>query len=528
MGQGALKSSISRRSLLALPALAACRQRAQAIEGGWVGPDPTLGHQLRGPLPEARGATARRTQVLVLGAGIAGLTCARQLRAAGVEVALLELDDQAGGNSRGTVLRGQPCPLGAHYLPQPDANAPELQDLLVELGAARRVGGRWLPREELICHAPSERLFHRGQWLPGLLPPAEGALAQAQRQRFAQLVRQAQRELGFALPSRRAGWTEGHRRLDAQTFAAWLREQGLSEPGLLAYLDYCCRDDYGAGLTRVSAWAGLHYFGSRHGFAASNEGEPTEPVFTWPQGNAWLAERLAAPLREQVLQPRTLALAIDEDEHGVQVLALRDGQALERWQADAVVLATPTHIARRLLRRPDAALDAAVQALPRAPWLVANLWLRQPLLDRPGVPLAWDNVIYGSAALGYVNVRHQNLDPRPDPWVLTCYWALPEARRPELLKRDWREWLAELLTHYREVHPDLPQAVEAATLTRWGHAMAIPAPGVRGHAALGALSTRREGRIRFAHADLAGYSVFEEAFEAGRAAAASVLAAAKL
>lgn len=519
MGQGAL----NRRELLALPLLGACQRAAQQVEGGWVGPDPALGHRLRGPLPDARGAAPRRAQVLVLGGGIAGLTCARQLLAAGIEVALLELDEQPGGNSRGTLLRGQPCPMGAHYLPQPDANAPELQDLLVELGAARRVGERWLPREELICQAPSERLFHRGEWLPGLLPPAESADAQAQRQRFAQRVRQAQRELGFALPSRRAPWTDGHRALDAQTFATWLREQGLTEPGLLAYLDYCCRDDFGAGCARVSAWAGLHYFASRHGFAAGGEGDPTEPVFTWPEGNAWLAERLAAPLRRGVLQARALALSIDEDAHGVQVLALREGQALEHWQADAVVIATPLHIARRLLRRADPALDAAAQALPRAPWLVANLWLERPLLDRPGVPLAWDNVVHGSAALGYVNARHQSLDPRPDPVVLTAYWALPEARRRELLKRDWRAWLAELLGHYRGVHPDLPEALRAAVLTRWGHAMAIPAPGVRGHLALAALATRREGRIRFAHADLAGYSVFEEAFEAGRAAAASVL-----
>ena len=48
----------------------------------------------------------------------------------------------------------------------------------------------------------------------------------------------------------------------------------------------------------------------------------------------------------------------------------------------------------------------------------------------------------------------------------------------------------------------------------WGHAMAIPRPGVQRHPALLALRAAR-GRVRFAHADLAGCSVFEEAFTAG-------------
>jgi hypothetical protein len=46
---------------------------------------------------------------------------------------------------------------------------------------------------------------------------------------------------------------------------------------------------------------------------------------------------------------------------------------------------------------------------------------------------------------------------------------------------------------------------------RYGHAMSIPLPGVRSSPALKALS-HAEGRVRFAHSDLSGYSVFEEAY----------------
>ena len=38
--------------------------------------------------------------------------------------------------------------------------------------------------------------------------------------------------------------------------------------------------------------------------------------------------------------------------------------------------------------------------------------------------------------------------------------------------------------------------------------MSIPHPGLRGSPALAALRERAQGRLQFAHADLAGYSVF--------------------
>ena len=57
---------------------------------------------------------------------------------------------------------------------------------------------------------------------------------------------------------------------------------------------------------------------------------------------------------------------------------------------------------------------------------------------------------------------------------------------------------------------------------RHGHAMRIPVPGARGDPALAALA-QAGGRMQFAHADLAGYSVFEEAYTLGLQAATRVL-----
>ncbi len=565
-----------------------------AAAATWAGASDRRGHRLRAARAELPApAVQRRTDVLVIGAGIAGLAAARALQRGGIQdIALLELEDAAGGNSRGHALGGRRCPLGAHYLPVPGEPAREVAEWLHEIGLLRRRAGRSVPDERHLCHSPQERLFIDGAWHEGLLPPADPAsgtqrqyqafareVAAAQRlgfsiptrrapwstdhaaldaQTFAswldqrqltdprlrwyldyacrddygvgsdsvlaqivQLVAQAQRELGFAMPTRRTRWTPGHAALDAQTFAAWLDRVGLDDQRLRWYLDYCCRDDFGANADTVSAWAGLHYFASRHGFhAPGDEDGERDAVFTWPEGNAWLAERLAAPLRERLHTGRTV-LRVHEERHGVEVLAIDEASGrAEAWTARAVLLCVPLFIAARVLETPPPALaDALTEALAlqrRAPWLVANLLLSEPLLDRGiGAPPAWDNVAYGGSALGYVDAGHQRLDPRPAPTVVTSYRALTTEERGILLSGSASMWARRVVDELLPLHPDLPAKLQQVVLRRYGHAMSVPVPGLRGSAALAALARPGAGRLGFAHADLAGYSVFEEAFTAG-------------
>lgn len=497
----------------------------------WVGASDTRGHRLRGltksgSLPPA--AVQRRAGVLVLGGGVAGLASLRALVRAGVDDAqLLELEDSVGGNSRGHQMQGLACPLGAHYLPVPGPAAREVGEWLHEIGLMRSDAAGVHADERHLCHSPQERLFIDGAWQDGLLPSAEGRPATlAQYRAFGARVTALQAELGFAMPSLHARWTAGHAALDAQTFAAWLAHEGVSDERLLAYLDYACRDDYGAGIATVSAWAGIHYFASRHGFhAPGDEGAERDAVFTWPEGNAFLVRALATPLQPR-LHPGHTVLRVTEGRHEVQVLVWDEaaGRA-EAWTARAVVMATPLFVTRRLLQVQDVRLASAVQQAADgtryAPWLVANLQLDGPLLERVGAAPAWDNVRHVAAgrstSLGYVNARHQAT--RPDallsgPQLITAYHALPESQRARLLAGSAASWTAEVLADLAPLHPDLAQRLRQADLMRWGHAMSIPAPGVRGQLARAALREAR-GRVRFAHADLAGYSVFEEAFTLG-------------
>lgn len=520
---------IARRAWMAAAAVLAggmlpgCgRDRPAALwPSRWVGAHAARGHRLRdapGAPASAAAAPVRRAGVVVVGGGIAGLAALHRLAREGIDDAvLLELEDDLGGNSRGHRIEGIACPLGAHYLPLPGEPAREVAEWLESIGLLRRQGGRLVADERHLCHAPQERLFIDGAWQEGLLPHAEpGSAAWNEARRFSDEVAAAQRTLGFAIPTLRARWTAAHAALDAIPFSAWLDRRGIHDPGLRWTLDYCCRDDYGAGADVVSAWAGLHYFASRHGFRTpGDDTSPAEdPVLTWPEGNAWLVQRLAAPLAGRCHTGRVVQ-RIEPGLHAVQLDAwdATRGQS-ERWIARQVVLAVPLFIAARLLPAPPPALAAALQTQRMAPWLVANLQIDEPLVDRLGLPLAWDNVIHGAEGLGYVNAMHQALSPAPGPTVFTAYAAVPEAERAALLAMPAEAAAARIVAPLAAVHPDLPRKIRRADLMRYGHAMAIPVPGARGSAARAALADA-QGRLHFGHADLSAYSVFEEAYTRG-------------
>ena len=526
---------------LSASALPGCSpQEENRWSAHWVGASHERGHRLRTPAgPAGVPAFTGRAGVVVIGAGVAGLAAARGLLRAGIDdLRVFELEDAAGGNSRGHAMAGMGCPLGAHYLPTPGPHAHEVAQWLEELGLRRIEHGRVVYDERHLCHSPQERLFLDGQWHEGLLPPPQALSASergrtlAQYRRFAQAVQGWVDEQAFRIPAARAPWTPALARLDALPFDAWLDREGLDAPALRWYLDYACRDDYGAGSAQVSAWAGLHYFASRHGFRApGDEDDGREGVLTWPEGNGWLAARLAAPLGER-LHTGCVALRIRELRGGVELELWNErAQRLERWTASHAVLALPLFVASRLVEQPAEALRAAVRAMRHAPWLVANLHCERAPIDRGGAAPAWDNVIYRSPALGYVDAMHQSLRPHPGPTVLTAYWALggngeaqAAAARRQLLDEDAGAWAQRVLDDLSNAHPDLPRHVRRVDLMRYGHAMCIPVPGLRGHAALRALAAPQR-RLHFAHADLAGYSVFEEAFGHGTRAAADVVSA---
>jgi hypothetical protein len=560
LGEGPTRRRMVQAGLLAPWALAACTAKHE-ISGSFIGTSPEVGHLLRQPRSAATPSSNRTVHTLIAGGGVAGLSAARALRLQGIDdFALLELESEAGGNARASSMAGMAHPIGAHYLPVPSDAAPETQDFLEELGLRKRVAGRWQYDERHLCHSPQERLFFNGAWQDGLLPLAGvGPDTLAQYAQFSKIIEKWRATGGFQIPMANTPLAHHNIAVLAMPFVAYLNAQGLNDTHLRWYLDYCCRDDYGAGIDVVSAWAGIHYFAARHGFAApgvagtdrssdvTERDKQRDGVLTWPEGNAFLTRALAKPLGERVRTGRVV-LRISEGKSSVTVDAMNvQTQAIERWQAQRCIVALPVFIANRVVENPPDFLLHAAQHTSYSSWLVANVHINAALQDmggeKGGAAASWDNVIYNpeqshdAGGLGYVDAMHQSTRTTPGPSVLTYYRALGtsvEARRT-LLAKPWVQHKDETLADLAVAHPDILERTVQVNITRYGHAMAVPTLQLLNQIGSQAnrisreqlLNIERKGltyaprttprtqRLGFAHSDWSGYSVFEEAFTRG-------------
>jgi hypothetical protein len=473
------------------------------IAGSFVNDSFQLGHQLR---DRASFPAVRRTEkhaVVIVGGGIAGLSAAWRLHKRGFhDFVLLEMNQQAGGNSRWGQNEITAYPWAAHYVPIPGPKATYVRELFEELGVLNN--GEW--EERYLCFAPQERLFLYGRWQDGI-EPAIG-LSDKDREQFHRLeefIHQFRGGGGFTIPME-LGFASGAKDLDQISFGEWLRHQGMDSRVLNWYLNYCCRDDYGALAADTSAWAGIHYFASR----VPEEKGP----LTWPEGNGWIVKRLLervgffvrndAMVHRIVKRPRELSVFSGDTE----------------YRAQFVIFAAPTLLAPYLVEGMSPLRD-----FEYSPWLTANLTLDR-IPATYGSDPTWDNVVMNSPTLGYVDAMHQTLQSHVERTVWTFYWALaegsPASNRTLLLEKDWNYWKEAILHDLERVHPDIRQCVSRIDMMRFGHAMARPKPGAIFSAERRRLSTL-EGRLLFANSDLSGFSIFEEAQYRGVRAAEKVV-----
>jgi NAD(P)-binding Rossmann-like domain len=539
-----MQDHISRRKFLGRAAAAgvglwalgkgafSCSAEPHVIQGKLLGPDFGSGHALRAPVAEHVPRRVLNTEVVIVGGGVAGLACAWWLGQRGFhDFLLLEMEAESGGNARGGSQNGLRHPWGAHYLPVPDASNLPLMSFLQEHDVVTGMDrdNRPIFNELYLCHAPEERLQMHGVWQNGLVPNTGlSADERAQIHRFFEEIEVWKKVIGsdgkraFAIPAEMSSQDPETLRLDSLTMAAYLQEKGYDSAHLKWYLDYCCRDDYGTTLQESSAWAGIHYFAARTGGGPNAE---SGDVLTWPEGNAWLIARLQQGLaaNRKILQ-RQMVFALENTADGVTALVhdLVKPNDWARVSARAAVFSGPQFVAKHVVR----GYDRSLENVDYAPWLVANMRVNfegHSLLKG----IYWDNVPYGRNSLGYVYAGHQTLTQYPPrEGVLTWYEPLthlsPADARKWLLEADYEVLKARVLADMEHMHPGISAHIQALDIWRWGHGMVRPVPGLLWGDGLKAL---REpiGKIHFAHSDLSGISIFEEAFHRGVVAADAVL-----
>jgi len=386
--------------------------------------------------------------VVVVGAGLSGLVCARELTRQGLAVQLLEAREHWGGRMRGhTSGLGLRLDLGGQWV---GATHHRLLALLEEFGLRR-----------FPTHYDGEGLFHwngaghragvEHDYCSSLLffRPGELGLPADEVAATLELQRRVQALVARVPP--RAPWTAPEAEaLDRLSIAGWLERQGAGE---LARYPF-------AWLTRMGGSGGfephesslLHLAWTQ---AVAPQHETPEAWLVWG-GAAQVAERLAAELGE-ALRLRAPVRAI-EQQGGGGVRVTHGASEVVRAAAAVVAIPPPMRLGIHfdpclppewlglLQRSPMGSMVKVLALYPRPFWRerglnglgIGNLPTLELTVDSspPGGPGILTGFIAGERA-----VRWQRLGEAERRWAvlqdLECWWGAEAAEPADLVLHNW-------------------------------------------------------------------------------------------
>lgn len=507
-------------SLLFIPFLDACKEKVVTLLIRLSGTNHILGHQLRVqdfPKPTQEISVS----YLIVGGGISGLSAARQLTKKGInDFLMVELEDHLGGNSSNGENKYSKYPLGAHYLPLPNLEDKALLEFLEEEKIILGYDSKGFPKfdETQLTIAPDERLFYKNNWQEGVVPKAGNTTEEDQELvRFFKLMddfrtkKDEQGKYWFMIPLAESSENENVKKLDSITMKRWFEENQFTSKPLFNYIDYCCKDDFGLGIHYVSAYAGIHYFAGRKQNASADK---QDTVLTWPEGNSRLAHHLQKYVKGKSLKNHLVFQIENSNNKTVAKVFDNTTKTTIAIKADKILLATPQFVNQYLLEnRKNLASN-----FHYTPWLLATLVVSD-LTDNGSFPLCWDNVIYGSKGLGYVYDQQQSLQQIQDKKVITYYYSFSSAdlkkTRREIYKKPKEYWKQMVFDDLKIAHPNIKLLTESIEIHLLGHGMISPVPDFIYGQAKKEASKSIDDTIYFAHSDLSGISIFEEAFHQG-------------
>ncbi len=358
-------------------------------------------------------------RVLVVGAGLAGLTCARELMAAGADVTVLEARSRVGGRVEGGKVAGAPVDLGGHWL---GPGQTRMYELAAEFGLA--IQPTWNTGAMLIdlLGRQSRMKSHRGA-VPRLSPFALADLGQGLA-RFTRLSRRTDLEAPWSGPDAL--------RWDSQTFATWI-DRNLRTAAGRAYFRVACEAVFAADAADLSMLHAMFYAHAGtdlETLLATDQGAQQDEIV----GGAYqVAEGLAGLLGQRVrLNEPVRSITQDDGQAGVTTYGG------EHLAADAVVVALPPALAGRIDYSPalPAARDQLTQRVPAGSVIKILVAYDRPFWRAAG--------LNGQAAsdTGPVKVVFDTSPPDSagSPGVLTCFLEGGEARiwspRPATQRRE--------------------------------------------------------------------------------------------
>jgi monoamine oxidase len=446
--------------------------------------------------------------VVVVGAGLAGLTAARALTAAGRSVAVLEARDRVGGRTLNHDLGdGQVVEAGGQYF-GPTQN--HIAELAAELGVGTFPA--YSDGASVYVHGSKAKRF-TGDIPPDPLALPDLAVAML---RINRLSRQVPLDKPWTAPKARA-W-------DSITFESWIRKTSATAGGL-DLVNVFLASVYGGTAADASALFTLHYIAGMgdennvgtidRGIAVTGGAQESRFV----GGSQRISIRMAEELEGRVVLSSPVR-AIAQDAGAVHV---RSDSGI--WTAKQVIVAIPPALAARIIWSPllPPQQDALFGRLAFGTLMKCEAVYDKPFWRSEG--LSGMGVFHSGSP---ISSMFDNTPPSGAPGVLMGF----------LGGKDWRAWAHRpprerrggvLRAFAKVAGPDALRPTDyfeqdwtAEEFTRGGPT-AVPGTGVL--TAFGEWRDRPFGRVHWAGAEHADYwnGYMDGAVRSGKATANAVL-----
>lgn len=432
----------------------------------------TLGHAAVSPyagVPDLQGAPPG-TKVLILGAGIAGMTAAYELQKAGYQVQVLEYNQRAGGRNwtvRGgdtyTELGGatQHCEFDKDLYINPGPwRIPYHHRGMLDL--CRRLGVKLEPFVQFNHNAylhntaafggKPQRLrdikFDYQGHVSELLAKAvnTGALDAAVSREDREMLLESLRSLGAL--DRNFRYVAGHHVSDKR---GWKKPRGGGLTARPTPSDTIGLSD----ILRSGLWAGI---------AQGDEYDMQTTIFQPVGGMGRIGEAFGKELGN-VIQYQAKVIDIRQDARGVKVTYedLANGGAKRTAEAAWCVVTIPLPILSQIPMNVGAKLTAAIDAIPYASAIKVGLQFRRRFWEE-------DEQIYGGISftnLPISTIGYPNSDflSRGKGVLLGCYiW---DRAAMEFTSMTPAERIAETVRQGAMIHPQYPQEFENGFAMAW-------------------------------------------------------------
>lgn len=444
--------------------------------------------------------------VVVIGAGLAGLTAALELEAAGLDVIVLEAEQRVGGRIYSMQHLGSSAEAGGTYIGAGYARV---------IGAAEKFGVRLIdvtPKLEFFREqdlALGEEIIRQRDWASHPVNPFPEADKEQLPWTYARVL--AMRHNPLDAPGE---WLAPELASADVSARSWLRGLGLGERAI--EIGYELNPSFGADADDVSAL--LLFFRAAFSKAQRRLAPAGIVGYTAERGVQRIPEAMAAALRREVMLDAAAA-GIESREDGAVVRTEQGGT----FAAAHVVCALPFGVLRRLAIEPalEGRQAEAVRTLPAQAITQVYLAPKSPFWERDG----YSPSLFTDSAAGMVAAVRGGADGNEittlTAWVMGRKAAALDALAPA-------EAAHEVVAAIERIRPTARGQLELIGMKSWGAdpraagAWAYFRPGEiqRFARAMGAA----HGRIHFCgeHLALEGRGM-EGAMESGARAAREIL-----